>query len=363
MQNRKSVRNGPKAGLFVTIALCAFPLHSSALNFNFFAPDQFGLPDPSRDLSQAGFSDTALDALGRAAAAWSNRISDDIDVNIVTEFKSLSDANVIGTAGSVTLVSDPMFSDVLIDQLKADSLTEADDGIVQFLPTIDNLDITLPAGFGFAGHLSGTKANFKALGFTGLDATFGLTDARIDFNLGFNFDFDNSDGVASGFMDFETVAAHELGHALGFVSVVDDIDADLPVGSEVTITIAPTLLDLFRFGPGDNPLEPEDFTAASRNLVPGAPTYFDDTDIEYYFSTGVTEGDGRQASHWKDTDSIGILDPTLAFGQVFSVSAADLRALDVIGYDIDPVPIPPALLLFASALVLLAARSQRQTSR
>jgi len=67
----------------------------------------------------------------------------------------------------------------------------------------------------------------------------------------------------------------------------------------------------------------------------------------------VTQGDGRQASHWKDTDSIGILDPTLAFGQIFEVNSADLRALDVIGYDISAIPLPPAMIMFGSAVMLL----------
>jgi len=44
------------------------------------------------------------------------------------------------------------------------------------------------------------------------------------FNSEFNFDYDSSDGITAGYYDFETVALHEIGHVLGFVSVVDAID-------------------------------------------------------------------------------------------------------------------------------------------
>jgi len=341
----KHLKDSLRLGIY-TLALSIFPLKVSALDFNFS--------------SLAGFSDPARDALARAAAQWTSRISDPITVNIRTEFQDLSSSNVIGTASSVTLVSEPGFSDNVIHQLKIDSAAESDDGIVASLPTVGNLNIALPTGFGFAGHLAGTKANFKALALPGidLDNIFGSIDAEINFNTGFNFDFDNNNGVTGGYMDFETVAAHELGHALGFVSTVDDIDYFLNLG--LSGTVAPTLLDLFRFGPGDGPSNAAEFATAARNLIPGEATFFDDTSDEYLFSTGVTQGDGRQASHWKDTDTIGILDPTLAFGQVFDISQADLRALDLIGYDITSVPLPPGLVLFGSALLMLVYKNNRR---
>ena len=335
-------------GLRLVISILALGLNSpqvSALDFNF--------------TSLAGFTQEARDALSRAAAQWSSRVTDPVTINVRTEFRNLSNPNVIGTASSVTLVSSPSFSGDVLQRLQSDAADEPDDGIVAHLPTnVNTLNFALPDGFDFIGHLAGTKANFKALGYSGLDAVFGPTDAEINFNNGFNFDFDNSNGVMANHMDFETVAAHELGHALGFVSAVDDIDDDIDAGTSGLI--APSLLDLFRFGPGDDPSNAVEFATATRDLFPGAAAFFDDTDNEYLFSTGVMKGDGSQASHWKDTDSIGLLDPTLAFGQVFDISEADLRALDLIGYDVATIPLPPGLVLFGSAILMLPYKNRQR---
>ncbi len=70
-----------------------------------------------------------------------------------------------------------------------------------------------------------------------------------------------------------------------------------------------------------------------------------------YFSVGQTNGDGRQASHWKDTpyfalpgnkpttqclesNSRGILDPTFAGCELGTVTSLDLAAFDAIGWNV-----------------------------
>jgi MYXO-CTERM domain-containing protein len=64
----------------------------------------------------------------------------------------------------------------------------------------------------------------------------------------------------------------------------------------------------------------------------------------------VDHGDGDQASHWKDGLSIGLMDPTLNFAELSLITAADVRALDLIGWDVVPEPSTYA----AGAFALLA---------
>ena len=75
------------------------------------------------------------------------------------------------------------------------------------------------------------------------------------------------------------------------------------------------------------------------------------------FATGSFNGDGRQASHWKDNLGLGIMDPTLAFGEVGMITALDLLAFDVIGFD--PVPEPGIAGLLAFGLAALSLRRSR----
>ena len=303
----------------------------------------------------------ALDAFDRAALLWSNQLADPFTMTIDANLVPIANPNVIGQASSVTLVGS---HDLIVNAMKADSLAEPDDGIVASLPSAAQFSAILPLGFGLTGSVGGTKANLKALGFAGLDADFGLTDATIEFNTNFAFDFDNSDGVGVGLIDFETVAAHEIGHALGFISIVDSIDFFLNQG--ISPNISPRTLDMFRFGDGtaDDPATTTDFTNNARNLVPGDAAIFDDLANEFSFSTGSFNGDGRQASHWKDNGLtgtlIGIMDPTLASGAIVPITNADLRALDLIGYDITTVPVPAAFWLFGTAMIVLLGSAKRR---
>jgi hypothetical protein len=274
----------------------------------------------------------ALAAFNRAAAHWMAYFSDPVTININADLTGgFASANIIGQTSSVllqapyTTIRNAMVSDAAGDSFRA---------LDASLPTSAQFGALLPSGYSLSGNLQLTKANAKALGFTGLDGNFGSNDATIQFNNAFNFDYDNSNGVTPGTVDFETVATHELGHALGFISSVDNID-----GSASAFADSPTPLDLFRFTNGgvNDPANTSQFATVPRDLRPGSDVLFTDLANNFRFSTGLTQGDGRQASHWKDDGLtgtyIGVMDPTLASGVVEPITAADVKAFALIGWN------------------------------
>jgi hypothetical protein len=298
----------------------------------------------------------ALAAFQRAANTWQGMFSDPITVNINAGLASLG-PGIIGSAGSTLYQTGyNNFRSAMI----LDASDEASNGIVAALPTAAQFLGQLPAGgFSFSSNIVATSANFKALGF----ALPAGSDGDITFSDNFGFDYDNSDGVLGGMMDFESVALHEIGHVLGFISAVDQVDYLKSQAQVGTIYLHP--LDLFRFSSANLPTNAAQFTANARSVVPGAAAHFSDTSNTWGFSTGMTQGDGRQASHWKDDDLtgiyIGIMDPTLDFGTIELAKYADARAFDLVGYDLVAVPEPGTFALMGVGLASLAYWRKRRS--
>ena len=280
-------------------------------------------------------------------------LTDPILVTVNADLQNLGNPSVIGQTQPVLLQAGYT---TIRNAMVADASNEADDAIVAALPTIAQFSATVIAGSSFTGNMLGTKANLKALGFAGLDGAFGASDGQINFNSGFGFDYDNSDGVGAGLVDFETVALHELLHLLGFFSVVDLLGSAPGAISFFT-------LDMYRFSVANTPTTVAQFTSNPRNFVPGAAANTSDAVNAWAMSTGVVSGDGRQASHWKDDaitgTRIGVMDPTLPSSVSYGLTAADIRALDLIGWDNVAVLEPATLVLLGSGLVALAWRRKR----
>src|SRR3954454_24108205 len=290
----------------------------------------------------------ALAAFNRAAAQWESRLSDPITVTLNVDIAPMAN----GTAGTSSVFVLRTYNNIR-NMMVADALDEgADDLIVAALPTYENFTAIMTAGSSLNGGMQATKANLKALGVTGLDTQFGVSDGNITFNSNASFDYDNSDGVGAGLKDFESAAIHEIGHALGFNNIAG-----------ASGTILPLPLDLFRFQNGAADVDPTEatFGTTPRSLVTGGSPIFDDGTNEWAMSSGT---DGFFPSHWKDDSLtgtyVGIMDPLLNPGQMEWITNADLRVFDLIGYEVFTAPEPPSL--FALTLGAIGLRRRRSTS-
>ncbi|MEM1227828.1 MAG: NF038122 family metalloprotease [Planctomycetota bacterium] len=298
----------------------------------------------------------AMAAVERAVAQWESVLLDPITVTIEIDFGP-TPSGVLGFAIPTQVVAP--YAEVRA-ALVADGLPESDDSILTRLPAVDALEFALPVGTQFEGNVALSKANAKSIGLRTeeLDDQFGAADGGIVMSQSIGFDFNRADGIESNQVDFETVLVHEIGHILGFISSTDQLQGATPPG-----TIAPTTLDLFRFRSlegVDNPRTPAAFESVRRELRRATPAVtdfiiqdgWDLPRVEYPVETGVRsnvvpgslptdpspEDFAFQASHWQDSDlfgtTIGVMTPTIPPQTIIPISNVDLRALDLIGYDI-----------------------------
>lgn len=309
----------------------------------------------------AGMDPNALSGFQLAANYWESKLTNPVAVNIDVGFSALG-PNILGQSGSSVLgftassvlgalnYRASSANDLLaVGNFPALSaaqgigfLTQANTEGGSKLVSLDNNDSTNNVA------LALTSANARALGWNPGSSTH--VDATITFSSSFFWDYDQRDGVGAGLQDFVGVAIHEMGHAFGFVSGVDDVDYYITHPMDLDGYAVFSTLDLFRYSaPG------------TLDLAAGDQSYFSldggKTNLGL-FSTGALNGDGRQASHWKDNLGLGIMDPTAnPAGQANTPSELDLIAFDVIGWNI--IPEPSSGILLAAGLLCLLARRRR----
>lgn len=300
--------------------------------------------------SQLNQNQTAKNAFILAANHWETTISTPITVVLDVDFgttifgEPFPSSDILGATGTE---EDTRPYVEVRQRLLANSPTQAETNLYASLPTGTSVPTELSNQPFKSLTIRLSRANARGLGFLPAildpDAIpLGGGDAAIGFNSAFPFDFDPSNGVSFDKVDFDSVATHEIAHALGFLS-----ESGGPVYAPASIW------DLFRFRPGAANLGT--FATAPRIMTSGGTQiYFNgQTNTfgtqELKLSTGGPfgdAGDGNQSSHWKDDDLtfqyIGIMDPTIGDGERNLITANDVNALDSFGYAVGgPVSAPP----------------------
>lgn len=188
-----------------------------------------------------------------------------------------------------------------------------------------------------------TNANAKSVGMVNshsqtLDGMIMMSDLS-NSKYSWDYDFDRSGNIDKKSLDFLSVAVHEVGHVLGFVSVFDTVDKKEQNATQqenIERVRRTTTLDLFRHSEqtGEDIVE----------LRAGKASYFSvdggDTKIAEFARGNKNIGngsDGYQASHWKHQKqgALGIMGPAIRLGERRDLAHLDLRAMDAIGWDVD----------------------------
>src|SRR5450759_2926271 len=222
---RRLVRKTTSLAFVLLAALVWIPVASATLIFNL-------TPGSSMDsLALAGFQ--------TAADQWASLLVDAVTVNINVNFTTLGPGILGNSSQAESILNYGTVRTAMIGDAKSSNdLTAVGNLPVSSIPLYINGTSDNPNGSGsltpYLDNNGGanntsvwiTTAHQKPLGLLAANAPG--ADASITFNSSFSFDFNPTDGITAGQYDFVGIAAHEIGHALGFVSGVDILDTNSP---------------------------------------------------------------------------------------------------------------------------------------
>ena len=290
-----------------------------------------------------------------AGEVWSSLLADDVTVRIHVESTSELPDEVVGAAlpGKKRKEKYDKVKEALAEEALAENAASTDD-VLAFnnLPNDDKEFSILVNGqeLDDVKDFRLTNANAKSLGLLDdkadeLDGYILVNDLSGNSSVGWDYDALRSSSASGNDMDFLSVAMHEIGHVLGFVSGIDDNDwlnvltESVEEEEELDDFKFASILDLYRYS--DSSPEPGEI-----DLSVGGNPYFSidggNTSLGNFANGEYTQfgGDGYQASHWQQFSNQGIMNPILPQGQRRDISDLDLTAFDVIGWDINTAAAP-----------------------
>ncbi|UCD05310.1 MAG: zinc-dependent metalloprotease [candidate division WOR-3 bacterium] len=261
----------------------------------------------------------ALAALESVAVYIEQLYSDEVTVSINITYAPLG-PGILGVAQSY-IAGNPSWTTTLNSLIND---MDGDDSVQTWLPNTSTIPVRY--NYGSSTITDENRIYFRVAPYNAVIGSYPSLAAQITFSTNFTFDYDPRDGV-SGHC-FQTVAAHEIGHVLGFGCGASYLSNDMEV------------LDIYRFqltdGTGDyNPDTWYEFQTTARMV--DEPVGNDDANcdmiaVEYQMS----DGDPYQSSHFSQNNVDAIMQPTIGGGETrypnfFQVPDRDM--FDAIGWD------------------------------
>jgi hypothetical protein len=198
--------------------------------------------------------------------------------------------------------------------LQSFSYTQIRNAMIANAASSDQLSAvnSLPTSAPVNGTYYLTLAEATALGLLSGSATL---DGYVGFSSSLPFTYDNSNGVPAGEYDFYGVVAHEISEVMGRISMLNTANSY-------------SALDLFRFT-----------AAGAHSFVGTTSAYFSAdggiTNLNYFNSNS-----GGDFGDWSNSAGNDSYDAFGSSGSVEPVTAADIAAMNVLGYDF-PSQAPP----------------------